>query len=70
MRKAIIGAESKLSFIHRVEVEVENIGEVIEALEAGADAIMLDNMSPKEVNEVIKKLFGRLFLKLARHITS
>jgi len=33
-----MGAESKLSFIHRVEVEVENIGEAIEALEAGANA--------------------------------
>jgi len=56
VREAIARVKSKLSFIHRVEVEVEDVEEAIEAVKAGADAVMLDNMSPKEVSEVLKKL--------------
>lgn len=46
------------SFTHKVEVEVGSVDEAIAAAEEGADIIMLDNMSVKEVNEAISKMKG------------
>ncbi len=43
-----------------VEVEVENIAEFKEALEAGADIIMLDNMSANEIKKAVKLRGARL----------
>ncbi|BAA29079.1 283aa long hypothetical nicotinate-nucleotide pyrophosphorylase [Pyrococcus horikoshii OT3] len=39
-----------------VEVEVENLEDAVKAAKAGADVIMLDNMKPQEIKEVIEKL--------------
>ena len=46
----------------RVEVEVESIEEAREALEARADVIMLDNMSPEEMRQVVAMSGGRCLL--------
>ena len=47
----------------RVEVEVESIEEAREALEAGADVIMLDNMTPEEMRRVVAMTGGRCLLE-------
>ncbi|CAH2214286.1 carboxylating nicotinate-nucleotide diphosphorylase [Tepidibacter aestuarii] len=47
-------AKENTSFVRKVEVEVESIEEVKEALEAGADIIMLDNMSIENMKEAVK----------------
>ena len=47
----------------RVEVEVESIEEAREALEARADVIMLDNMSPEEMRQVVAMSGGRCLLE-------
>ncbi len=47
----------------RVEIEVESIDEAREALEAGADVIMLDNMSPEEMRQVVAMSGGRRLLE-------
>jgi len=44
------------SFTKKIEIEVENIKDALEASIAGADIIMLDNMSPEEVKNVINAL--------------
>jgi nicotinate-nucleotide pyrophosphorylase (carboxylating) len=44
----------------KVEVEVDSIPEVMEATEAGADIIMLDNMGPDEMRQAVKLLKGRV----------
>jgi len=44
----------------KVEVEVTSIDEAVEATEAGADIIMLDNMSPSEMRRVVKSLKGKV----------
>ena len=47
-----------LSFrMKKIEVEVENLEMVKEAVEAGADIIMLDNMSTEEMQEAMEKLY-------------
>jgi nicotinate-nucleotide pyrophosphorylase (carboxylating) len=49
----------------RVEVEVEDPAAVGEALEAGADVLLLDNMSPELVREVVKLVEGRALVEVS-----
>ena len=54
--KAVEMARRASSFIHRVEVEVETVEDAVEAARAGADVVMLDNMTPSQVREAIRRL--------------
>lgn len=54
--EAVKVLKAHLSFSKKIEVEVEDSDTMIEAAEAGADIIMLDNMTPKKVLEAIKVL--------------
>ncbi|NHJ47806.1 MAG: carboxylating nicotinate-nucleotide diphosphorylase [Asgard group archaeon] len=56
LTEAIIALKKHLSFSKKIEVEVEDFEKMIEAAEAGADIIMLDNMTPEQVTEAIKIL--------------
>jgi nicotinate-nucleotide pyrophosphorylase (carboxylating) len=49
-------AKEKVSFIKKVEVEVTNADQAVEAAKAGADIILLDNMTPKEVERSVAML--------------
>ncbi len=49
----------------RIEVEVGTLIEVSEALEAGADALLLDNMDPATLEEAIRVAHGRAFLEVS-----
>lgn len=59
VKKAVEMAREYAPFVRRIEVETENIGMVIEALEAGADIIMLDNMDYDRMAEAIALIAGR-----------
>jgi nicotinate-nucleotide pyrophosphorylase (carboxylating) len=48
-----------VSFTKKVEVEVENTAQAIEAVEAGADIVMLDNMEPIEIRNTLRELERR-----------
>jgi nicotinate-nucleotide pyrophosphorylase (carboxylating) len=52
-----------------VEVEVTNIQEALEAVEAGADIIMLDNMSPDEMRQAVQLVSGRAKIEASGGIT-
>ena len=56
---AILAARRGAPHSLRVEVETESLDQVREALEAGADAILLDNMSPEELRAAVKLIDGR-----------
>jgi nicotinate-nucleotide pyrophosphorylase (carboxylating) len=56
MALAIEKARGYASFTKKIEVEVENLEDALEAAEAGADIIMLDNMSVKMVETVLQAL--------------
>ena len=56
-------ARKKISFIKKIEVEASTVEEVLEAAEAGADIVLLDNMIPKEVSKVITILKERQLRK-------
>lgn len=59
LTKAIKLAKEYAPFVRKIEVEVENLDMVAEALEAGADIIMLDNMSPELMRTAVKLIAGR-----------
>ena len=67
--KAVQMAKAYASFVHKIEVEVENLDMVKEAVEAGADIIMLDNMSPEEMKEAIRIIDGRAKTECSGNVT-
>lgn len=56
IKKAVKLAREKASFSKKIEVEVSSVNEAVEAAEAGADIVMLDNFTPKEIKATITKL--------------
>lgn len=67
--KAVQMAKSYASFVHKIEVEVENLEMVKEAVEAGADIIMLDNMTPEEMKEAVELIDGRALTECSGNVT-
>lgn len=67
--KAVAMAKAYASFVHKVEVEVENLEMVKEAVEAGADIIMLDNMAAEEMREAVKLIDGRALTECSGNVT-
>lgn len=55
--KAVREARRKAGFAKKVEVEVTSAKEAIEAAKAGADIVMLDNMTPDQIEEALRALF-------------
>lgn len=54
--KALLKAKANTSFSKKIEIEVETLEDAVECVENGADIVMLDNMSPDEVSDVIDEL--------------
>lgn len=67
--KAIQMAKSYAPFVRKIEVEVENLSMVEEALNAGADIIMLDNMDTDTMKEAVKKIGNRAETECSGNIT-
>ena len=69
VRKAVEAARVYAPFVRKIEVEVENLTMVQEAVEAGADIIMLDNMSLEQMAEAIQLIDGRAETECSGNIT-
>lgn len=67
--KAVRMAKEYAPFVRKIEVEVENLDMVKEAVEAGADIIMLDNMSAEEMQEAIRIIDGRAETECSGNVT-
>jgi len=67
--EAVRALKAKVPHTMRVEVEVSDLAKVREALEAGADAILLDNMSADEIKAAVKLVGGRAILEASGGIT-
>lgn len=67
--KAIEMAKEYAPFVRKIEIEVENLEMVKEAVEAGADIIMLDNMTLDEMREAIKIIDGRAQTECSGNVT-
>ena len=52
-----------------MEIEVESVDEAIEAIDAGADAVLLDNMTPDDMRRVASITGGRALLEASGGVT-
>lgn len=69
IKEAIKLAKKNSSFVRKIEVETETEEQVLEAIEAGADIIMLDNMSPDLARDMVKLINGRALTECSGNIT-
>jgi len=69
IKNAVKLAREYCSFVHKIEVEVENLEMCSEALEAGADIIMLDNMSVEDMKTAVKLIGGRAQTECSGNVT-
>lgn len=69
VKKAVKMAKAYAPFVRKIEVETENLDMVKEAVEAGADIIMLDNMSPEEMRRAIELIGGKAETECSGNVT-
>ena len=69
VKEAISMAKEYAPFVRKIEVEVETLDMVREAVEAGADIIMLDNMSTEDMQEAIRIIDGRAKTECSGNVT-
>ena len=69
VKEAIAAAKEYAPFVRKIEVEVENLDMVKEAVEAGADIIMLDNMDTDALKEAIAYIDGRAEIEVSGNVT-
>ena len=68
--RAIEMARAHASFTTTVEIECENLDMVREAVEAGADIIMLDNMSCEDMTKAVQRVDGKVLLEASGNVTA
>lgn len=69
VKQAIEGAKAYAPFVRKIEVEVETFDMVKEAVDAGADIIMLDNMSHDEIKQSMEYIAGRAEVEVSGNVT-
>lgn len=69
IQAAVDKARAYASFVRKIEVEVESLTQVQEALDARADIIMLDNMGPEAIKEAVDLIQGRALVELSGNIS-
>lgn len=67
--KAVKMAKAYAPFVRKIEIEVETLDQVKEAVEAGADIIMLDNMTPEIMKQAVEMIDGRAQTECSGNIT-
>ena len=69
VREAVRMAREYAPFVRKIEIEVENLDMLKEALEAGADIIMLDNMSIEDMKEAVRLTAGKAETECSGNVT-
>lgn len=69
VKQAIKMAKEYAPFVRKIEVEVENLDMVRDAVEAGADIIMLDNMSHEDMAEAMAIIAGKAEVEVSGNVT-
>jgi nicotinate-nucleotide pyrophosphorylase (carboxylating) len=67
--QAIKRARTKAPHTVKIEVEVETVEAALDATAAGADIVMLDNMSPAEMRKAVDQISGKCFVEASGNIT-
>ena len=66
---AVRQIRQKVSHLVKIEVEASNLSEVKEAVRAGADVVMLDNMDIKQIQEALKVIKGAVIVEVSGNVT-
>ncbi len=69
VKRAVELAKEYAPFVRKIEIEVENLSMFKEALEAGADIIMLDNMSVEDMREAVALAAGKAEIECSGNVT-
>lgn len=69
VKEAVAAAKAYAPFVRKIEVEVETLDMVKEAVEAGADIIMLDNMDTEALKEAVAYIDGRAEIEVSGNVT-
>ena len=72
LKEFIVKARKRISWVTKIEIECETFAQAVEAMEAGGDIIMCDNMTPKEIKKVSeyrKKHHSHVLLEASGNIT-
>ena len=69
VKEAVRMAKEYAPFVRKIEIEVENLEMLKEALDAGADIIMLDNMSVEDMTEAVGLAAGRAETECSGNVT-
>jgi nicotinate-nucleotide pyrophosphorylase (carboxylating) len=69
VKQAVQMAKEYAPFVRKIEIEVENLDMLREALEAGADIIMLDNMSVEDMKEAVRLTAGKAETECSGNVT-
>ena len=69
VKEAVAMAKEYAPFVRKIEIETENLEMVKEAVEAGADIIMLENMSVEEMKEAVRLIDGRAETECSGNVT-
>ena len=69
VKEAVKMAKEYAPFVRKIEVEVENLDMLKEALDAGADIIMLDNMSIEDMKEAVRLTAGKAETECSGNVT-
>ena len=69
VKEAVMMAKEYAPFVRKIEIEVENLDMLREALEAGADIIMLDNMSPEDMKTAVELVKGKAETECSGNVT-
>lgn len=70
VKEAIARAKAYAPFVRKIEIEVETIEELTEALDAGADIVMLDNMPPETLKKALALAKGRAETEISGNVTA
>lgn len=68
--KAVQMAKEYVPFVRKIEVEVETLEQVAEAIESGADIIMLDNMDNDTMRKAVEMIGGRAQTECSGNVTA
>ena len=69
VKQAVAMAKEYAPFVRKIEVEVENLEMVKDAVEAGAHIIMLDNMTHDQIKEALEYIAGRAEVEVSGNVT-
>ncbi len=69
VKEAVAMAKEYAPFVRKIEIEVENLEMLQEALDAGADIVMLDNMTPEMMQKAVAMAKGRAETECSGNVT-